>query len=133
VTLRSEFQLADDVAMATFTDLKAWQTGLELVKEIYFLTKKFPRDEFFGLTTQIRRSCTSILANLAEGSGRYTYRDKAGKYTIARGECTETEALLLTAIGLKFINTTEATKALELVHQTGRLTSGLIRSCKNHS
>ena len=119
--------------MKTFTDLQAWQVGLELVKEIYRLTKKFPKEELYGLTSQMRRSSVSILANIAEGFGRFTYPDKANKYTIARGECSETEAFLLIAIALGFVSTAETQKAMERTQRVGRLVSGLITSCKHRS
>jgi len=116
--------------MQSFTELQVWQTGLILVKEIYTITKKFPREEIYGMTSQLRRSSTSILANLAEGSGRYTYADKAHKYTISRGECTETEAFLHISVALGFLSKTEITRALQLTHEVGKMISGLIASCK---
>ena len=116
--------------MNSYTDLEAWKVGLELVKEIYLLTKRFPKDELYGLTSQVRRSSTSILANIAEGFGRFTYPDKANKYTIARGECSETESFLFVAIALSFITNEEARKALDRVIQVRRLLSGLITACK---
>lgn len=112
--------------MDNFTDLKAWTVGLELVKEIYFLTKKFPKEEMFGLTSQTRRSSTSILANLAEGFGRFTFADKAARYTISRGECSETEAHVCIAIALGFVSELECQKILELIEFERKLLSGLI-------
>ena len=119
--------------MKSFTELKAWQLGIELVKEVYLLTGKFPKEELYGLTSQLRRSCTSIVANIAEGFGRYTYPDKAHKYTIARGECAEAETELFVAIALGFISQKEAEKAQNLLGHIGRAISGLINSCKHHS
>ena len=78
--------------MDSYTDLDAWKVGMDLVDEVYEITKKFPPTETYGMTAQMRKSSASILANIAEGFGRYTYPDKANKYTIARGECSETEA-----------------------------------------
>jgi four helix bundle protein len=116
--------------MQSFTDLKAWQTGMELVEEIYSLTRKLPKEEQYGLTAQLRRSVTSIVANVAEGFSRFTYADKANKYVIARGECGETKAFLLIALRLKFVSAPESRKAFQLVEQAGRLISGLIKSSK---
>jgi four helix bundle protein len=112
--------------MKSFVDLKAWIVGLELVKEVYLLTKDFPREEQFGLTSQLRRATTSILANLAEGFSRRSAADKAYKYTIARGECTETYAFLLMSIAIGLLSNERAKHALSLVQETGRLLSGLI-------
>lgn len=119
--------------MQKFTDLHAWKTGLELVKEIYLLSRRFPKEEMYAMTAQIRRSSTSVLANIAEGFGRFTYADKANKYTIARGECTETEALLTIAVALKFITAQQASRAFDLIDQLEKMLSGLIRSSKSRS
>lgn len=119
--------------MESYTDLDAWKVGMELVKEVYSLTKKFPKEELYGLMAQMKRSSTSILANIAEGFGRFTYPDKANKYTIARGECSETEAFLFIAVELKFVTNTEATGALELAKRERQVLSGLITSCRKHS
>ena len=59
--------------MKSYTDLEAWKVALDLVVEIYRITKKLPKEERYGLTSQLRRSSTSILANIAEGFGRFTY------------------------------------------------------------
>lgn len=116
--------------MHHFTQLKAWSVGLDLVKEIYYLSNMFPPDEKYGLTQQIRRSSTSILANLAEGFGRFTYPDKAAKYTIARGECSETEAHIRIAVALRFVSEQDSLKTLQLIEATGKLLSGLIAACR---
>lgn len=119
--------------MQAYTDLEAWKVALELVREIYRLTRKFPKEELYGLTSQIRRASVSILANIAEGFGRFTYPDKANKYTIARGECSETEACLFAAIALQFITQDEAEIALQLIQRCRRLLSGLVVACKNRT
>ena len=121
------------VFVESFTDLQAWQKGLRLSKEVYKLSGKFPRSELFALTSQIRRASTSILANIAEGFGRYTYADKAHKYTIARGECSEVHAFLLIAQELNLIAPDEIGDAIELSKEVGRILSGLIASCRSQS
>jgi len=117
--------------MKSFVDLHAWKSGLALVEEAYRLTKFFPKEETYEMSAQLRSCSTSILANIAEGFGRYTHADKAHKYTIARGECAETEAFLHMAVALKFLTKEQTAPAMELTQQTGRLISGLIRSFKN--
>ena len=106
---------------------------MTLVDEVYKLTKKLPTSERYGLITQMQRASVSILANLAEGFGRYTFPDKAHKYTIARGECTEVETLLLVIMRLRFVTAEEAKGALQLCQEVGRTISGLIRSCRARS
>ena len=116
--------------MKPFVELDAWKVGLQLVKEVHLLSKKFPRGERPALVAQMRRSSESILANMAEGCGRYTYADRANKFTIARGECAETEALVLLSSELGFVPQADAKKVLELTRRVGQLLSGLIRKSK---
>lgn len=116
--------------MKSFRDLEAWKVALELLTEVYALTKKMPSEEKFGLVSQSRRASVSILANIAEGFGRFTYADKANKFTIARGECNEVEAFMYATVALEFLNETEIKKALLLIEREQKLLSGLISSCK---
>jgi four helix bundle protein len=116
--------------MKHFTELIAWRNGLDLVAEVYKLSSLFPSEERFGLTSQIRKSSTSILANVAEGFGRFTYPDKAAKYLISRGETLETEAHLFIAIHLGFISQDQASHALHLVRVEYKILSGLITACR---
>lgn len=101
---------------------------MELVKEIYTVTKKFPAEEKFEMTMQIRKAVTSILANLAEGFSRRTPADKSHKYTIARGECSEVLAFLLISVELRYISKEDAVASIALAEQTGKLLSGLIHT-----
>ncbi len=118
--------------MASFEDLHVWRMAMNVVEGIYALKKKFPPDERFGLTSQMRRSAVSIVANIAEGFGRFTYRDKARVYTIARGECTELKALLLIALRLQLAGKEEARPLLRSTDETGKMLSGLIRVSKHN-
>jgi len=114
--------------MESFTKLTAWKEGLSLVKQIYKLTKEFPPDERFGLTSQLRRASTSITANLAEGFSRVTPADKKYRYIICRSECTETQAHLLVSLELSLGKPEEIHRAIEQCHIVGKLLSGLIYS-----
>jgi len=116
--------------MDSYTQLDAWAVGLDLVGEVYELTKDFPREEMYGLTSQMRRASTSILLNIAEGFGRYTYADKANKYTIARGECNEVEACLFIAIKLRYCTHARVKQSFELVIREKKLLSGLMTASK---
>lgn len=119
--------------MDQFIDLLAWKKGIELVKEIYNITKLLPKEELYGITSQMRRASCSILANIAEAFGRFTYRDKAAKYTIARGECSEVEAFLLIIVSLGQVEESGIIKAMALVQDEKRLLSGLISSCRRRA
>ena len=117
--------------MASFTNLEAWKVAMNLLEEIYTLTSTFPTEEKYSLTSQMRRAAVSIVGNIAEGYGRFTYADRANKFVIARGECTELEAYILIAIRIKRTTPDHSEKAKQLVQRTGRLLSGLITSCNN--
>jgi four helix bundle protein len=119
--------------MNYFTDLKAWQKGMLLVSSVYAATETFPRTELYGLTSQLKRSSTSILANIAEGHGRFSFADKTHKFIIARGECTEVIAFLHIAEHLGFLHSQKAHAILLQAEEIGRILSGLIKACKKRS
>ncbi len=73
-----------------FYDMPVWQTGAKMVEEIYLISKNFPTEEKYALTSQLRRSANSIIANFAESYGRYFYKDKIRVLYIARAEAEET-------------------------------------------
>lgn len=89
--------------MHKFKDLIVWQKSRELVKSVYLLSQKFPSDEKFGLTLQIRRAAISIPSNIAEGAGRNTNPDFIRFLDIANGSCCEVETQLYLALDLDFI------------------------------
>ncbi|GAG56333.1 unnamed protein product, partial [marine sediment metagenome] len=87
-----------------FKDLRIWQKGIEVVTDIYTLTKKFPKEELYGLTSQIRRSAISIPTNIAEGFNRFHNKEYKQFLYIALGSCAELETQIEIATGLKYIN-----------------------------
>src|SRR3990167_10084559 len=111
-----------------FTDLVVWQKAHKFVLMIYRDTKIFPSDERFGLTSQIRRSATSITANIAEGFGRQGNLEKIQFYTIARGSNTEAQDQLLTARDLGYLSESKCAELTELAITVHKLINGLIRS-----
>jgi four helix bundle protein len=86
----------------SFKDLEVWQVGHELVLEVYRLTRGFPREETYGLTSQLRRSAVSVPANIAEGFTRKTTVDKLRFLNIAQGSLEETRYYLLLARDLHY-------------------------------
>ena len=72
--------------------------------EIYKITAKFPKEEKYGLSTQMRDSANSVIANIAEAHGRYYFADKVRILYTSRGECEETRSHLRVALGLEYIN-----------------------------
>lgn len=91
----------------SFYDLEIWKNGYELVLKIYKITHGFPISERFGLIDQIRRSANSIIANIAESQGRYTYNDKIRVLYQSRAEVFETRSHLKVAHGLGYLTKEE--------------------------
>ncbi len=90
--------------MKDFRRLKVWEKAHRLTLAVYPLTTRFPREELYGLTNQIRRCCTSIPANIAEGCGKSTNADFCRYLHIAAGSASELEYHLLLARDLDFLN-----------------------------
>lgn len=111
-----------------FTDLFAWKKNHEFVKLVYQITKKFPEDEKFALTSQLRRSASSITANIAEGYGRYHLKDKIRFYYQARGSNTESQNHLILAYELNYLTEEEYLKLKAIVFEGYKILCGLIRT-----
>lgn len=88
----------------SFEKLDVWQKARKLARDIYVVTQKFPDDEKFGLTSQLRRAAISICSNIAEGSSRNSYKDKARFTEIAYGSLTEVLNQLILAFDLSYLN-----------------------------
>lgn len=117
-----------------FTDLEAWVVNHESSLLVYKLTKAFPGDEKFGLTTQLRRAASSVTANIAEGFGRYHYKDKIKFYYNARGSVYEVRSFLILAKDLGYIRDTEIyNETIRKVFQGAKVLNGLIRSTEQQS
>jgi four helix bundle protein len=116
-----------------FSQLIVWQKSNDLVIKIYQLTKNFPKDEMFGLTSQIRRAAVSITCNIAEGWGRFHYKEKIRFYYIARGSNTEVQNLLMLSRKLDYLSEQDYVELKILVYEGYKLLNGLIKSIGNLS
>ena len=87
-----------------FEKLTVWQKSVEMVKEVYMVTKSFPKEETYGIISQIRRSALSVTCNLAEGSGKISNKDKANYTTIAFGSLMETMNLLIVSVEVEMLS-----------------------------
>jgi four helix bundle protein len=85
------------MAIQNFEDLQVWQLSRDLAVKVYELSALFPKSEMYALTDQVRRSSTSVSANIAEGFGRYHYKESKQFYYMARGSLLETKSHLLIA------------------------------------
>lgn len=99
-------------------DLRVWVKAHELTLAIYVVTKAFPRDELYGLTSQIRRCCVSIEANLAEGCGRNSEGEMGRFVQIAMGSASELECHLQIALDLGFLGAAEHSKLQALLYRS---------------
>ena len=113
--------------MRPFRELVVWQKAHRLTLELYKVTRAFPREEQYGLSSQIRRSAASIGANIAEGCGRGTARDFARFVQIALGSGSELENHMLLAADLGLIDAQSHAELQTLLIDVKRMLSGLVR------
>lgn len=116
--------------MRDFRELKVWQKAHGVTLAIYQLTSCFPREELYGLTSQLRRACTSIPANLAEGCGRNGAAEFARYCSIAMGSASELEYHLLLARDLKLIKPKEYAQLSNDATELKRMLTGLFQKLK---
>jgi four helix bundle protein len=112
----------------TYRDLKVWQYGIQLAKSCYQITKPFPREELFGLTTQIRRAAFSIPANIAEGNGRDNIGDYIHFLRIAQGSLKELETHLIITYEVEICKEATTLPLLKRADELGRMLRALIRT-----
>jgi len=112
--------------MKDFRELEVWKTGLSLLIEIYKITAKFPRSEIYGLVDQIRRSANSIIANIAESQGRFSFADRVRVLYLARGEIFEVRSHLSVAHELKYTDKVTFEKLDSSYEVLAKQTSSLI-------
>jgi len=115
-------------SVQSFKKLDVWKRAIELTDVIYRITKSFPRDEMFGLTSQLRRAAVSIPANIAEGAGRRGRGEYAYHVGIARGSTNEVTALLEISLRQGLVSSNDVEEAELLLVQVGQMLSGLLRS-----
>ena len=114
----------------SYRDLVAWRRAMALVTEIYRSTRTFPRDEMYGLTSQIRRAAVSVPSNIAEGQGRFSRREFHHFLRQARGSLVEVETQIMIARDLGYLSAREADNLLGKAGELGRILNGLIASTK---
>ena len=114
-------------------DLNAWKEGHKLVLNIYKITKEFPREETFGLISQMRRCAVSITSNIAEGFSRQSYKEKSQFYSISQGSVTELQNQLLIAKDVGYITEDEFKKNAEQSVTVHKIINGLIKSSRAHN
>lgn len=115
----------------SYRDLKVWQKGIDLALLVYELSKKFPKEETYGLTSQVRRAVVSIPSNIAEGNERFSIRDYIRFLRTAKGSLSELETQLYLCMKLNYLATEDFFKFNQMSIEEGRMLNGLIASLED--
>lgn len=113
--------------MRPHENLEAWTKSIDLVIDIYKTTESFPKEERYGLTSQLRRAAISVPANIAEGAGRNSAREFAHFVSNAQGSASELETELIIAYRLGYLSETLFAQLIGSLSRIGRLITGLSR------
>ena len=116
--------------MGNYRNLIAWQKAVSLVDLVYEAARRFPQNEVYELSQQMRSAASSIPSLLAEGQGRFTTPDQRHFYREARGSALELQTQIQLAIRRQFINPEDGARLTELADEVGRLINGLLRSLR---
>lgn len=116
--------------MKDFRQLKVWEKSHQIALAIYRATKEFPKEELYGLTSQIRRASMSIPTNIAEGCGRNTDADFARFLQMAMGSASETEYQLILAHDLEFLSNESYEKLQNDVEEVKRMLASLLKTLR---
>jgi four helix bundle protein len=110
----------------TYEDLRVWRRAMDLVLEVYRCTALFPKQEIYGLTSQMRRSAVSVPSNIAEGKGRFSRKELLHFLFHARGSLLELRTQITIARELGFLSAPEGESLTQHACEVGRLLNGLI-------
>lgn len=111
-----------------YQELIVWQKAMDLVEKVYGASRSFPREEIYGLTSQIRRAVVSIPSNIAEGQGRRTTPDFVRHLSIAYGSLREVETQIIIAARLNYLERSKCQELTKATAEVGRLINGLVSS-----
>ncbi len=112
--------------MRNYRDLQTWSKAHKLTLELYKISQRFPKDEMYGLTSQLRRSAVSIGANLAEGCGRQTNPEFARFVKVSMGSASELDYHLLLSRDLGFLETETYDRAAKSLTEVRKMLSSLL-------
>jgi len=115
----------------SYRELIAWQKSMQFVTEVYRATRAFPRDELYGLGSQLRRAAVSVPSNVAEGQARFSPREFHQFLSHARGSLVEIETQLMIAQNLSYLTEDEVEVLLDHAAELGRILNGLIASTRS--
>lgn len=115
------------IKIKNFRDLEVWKLGKKIVMEIYLLTKDFPKDELYGLTSQMRRAAISIPSNISEGFNRFYNKEYKQFLFIVLGSCAELETQIELGFDLGYCQKTSCDQLLEFLDHESRMLRNLIK------
>jgi len=115
----------------SYRDLIAWQKAMVLVRDVYCATQAFPREERYGLMSQLRRAAVSVPSNIAEGQARFSRREFHHFLNNARGSLAEVETQITLACNLGYLSAIAADTLLVRSSELGRILNGLIAATKS--
>lgn len=119
--------------MQNYKDLLVWQEAHQFALLVYGVSKIFPKEETFGVTSQLRRATVSIPCNIAEGAGRHSSKDFAHFLQIALGSVNETEYLIMLSKDLNYIKERDAVELQEKINKIKAMTIKLVDKVRNKS
>jgi four helix bundle protein len=111
-------------------DLNVWQLGMDIAQQVYQVTQNYPREEIYGLTSQLRRAAASVPANVAEGNARTSTREYLHHLSIAVGSLAEVETFLELAVRLGYHSNKKFNELFDLIGEERRMLRGLQRSLR---
>ena len=110
-----------------YKDLNIWERSIKVVEDIYKITKNFPKEEIYGLTSQLRRSAVSIPSNIAEGFARFSNKEYRQFLFISLGSCAELSTQIIIASRLDYLESKESDKLLNEIDEISKMTMSLIK------
>jgi four helix bundle protein len=111
----------------SYKDLNIWKRSIKVVEEIYKMTKNFPKEEIYGLTSQLRRSAVSIPSNISEGFARFYNKEYRQFLFISLGSCAELSTQIIIALRLGYLESKKANQLLNEIDEISKMTMNLIK------
>lgn len=116
--------------MRTHKDLTVWKKSIDLVSDIYKMTQTFPKEEIFGLTSQMRRAAVSIPSNIAEGAAKSHVKEYLNFLNIALGSASELETQIIISKNLGFVSSELSDTHMKKLNEISKMLHGIFRSLK---
>ena len=111
----------------SYKDLNIWKRSIELVEDVYKITKNFPKEEIYGLTSQLRRAAVSIPSNIAEGFTRVHNKEYRQFLYISLGSCAELNTQIIISSRLSYLSNEKANRTLNEIEEISKMIMGLIK------